>query len=101
MNSESALQLIDRYAIGVEGGPDILSDMDLKTTPGSIPPERTGWAFRIAVRVGDKNLTFTYQVEIESWQKADDGVRKLLMHIGRLTARMTLLTQLTSMNSPV
>lgn len=100
MNSETALQLIDKYAIGVEGGPEILSDADLKSTPGTIPPERTGWAFKICVRVGSQNLTFVYQVDIENWQKSDDGAKTLYQHIARLTARFTLLSQLTSLNSP-
>lgn len=98
MTSEQAKELMDRWSIGVEGGPDILSDYDVKTFLRKDHPgvEQMAWVVKLQVRNKNVNHTTIHYITSEQWNQHDEKGRELLKLIANLNTAIGMRDMLTS-----
>lgn len=103
MTSEQALEMIDGYGIWQDGGPEILSDYDVKNNLNKDCPsvEMTGYVLKVSVRVKTEIKIYIYQVTSEAWNNSSAGGKELHKVLARASARLGLLTALTSRTCPI
>lgn len=98
MTSDEAKALMDRWSIGVEGGPDILSDYDVKTFLTKDHPgvEHMAYVVKLQVRNKDVNHTTIHYIRADQWNQHDEKGRELLKYIANLHVAIGMRDTLTS-----
>lgn len=98
MTSDEAKLLMDKWSIGIEGGPDILSDYDIKTylTKEMPPVEQIGYAVKVQVRSGQLNHIAIEVMPRDAWDKADAGAKEILKELVRVRVTLVMLRILCS-----
>jgi hypothetical protein len=98
MTSDEAKILMDKWSIGVEGGPDILSDYDVKNfLPKDAPGiEQMGYVVKLQVRNGTVNHTSISFTLASVWNIATAQEREMLKTINNLHVVIGMRDTLTS-----